>query len=153
MGRLIPAGTGVSKYRGVKLMIEEPEDDEPGADGYPTARAGAGRDEVLVGRIRRQPWGREVRIVALTGWAVALQGKEAEVRASVASAFCTVSSAADSAPLNVAGSVEMLDAGCWFGSASPPSDGWNAAPPDCAIVTSDPMIFVTASMRHLPVEP
>ncbi len=26
MGRLIPAGTGVSKYRGVKLLIEEPEE-------------------------------------------------------------------------------------------------------------------------------
>ena len=26
MGRLIPAGTGVSKYRGVKLFIEEPEE-------------------------------------------------------------------------------------------------------------------------------
>ena len=27
----------------------------PRLDGYPTARAGAGRDEVLVGRIRRDP--------------------------------------------------------------------------------------------------
>ena len=26
MGRLIPAGTGVSKYRGAKLLIEEPEE-------------------------------------------------------------------------------------------------------------------------------
>jgi len=26
MGRLIPAGTGISKYRGVKLLIEEPEE-------------------------------------------------------------------------------------------------------------------------------
>jgi DNA-directed RNA polymerase subunit beta' len=26
MGRLIPAGTGVSKYRGTKLLIEEPEE-------------------------------------------------------------------------------------------------------------------------------
>jgi aspartate-semialdehyde dehydrogenase len=29
--------------------------DEPASDGYPTALAGAGRDEVLVGRIRRDP--------------------------------------------------------------------------------------------------
>jgi aspartate-semialdehyde dehydrogenase len=29
--------------------------DEPAANGYPTALAGAGRDEVLVGRIRRDP--------------------------------------------------------------------------------------------------
>jgi aspartate-semialdehyde dehydrogenase len=29
--------------------------DDPASDGYPTARAGAGRDEVLVGRIRRDP--------------------------------------------------------------------------------------------------
>ncbi len=29
--------------------------DDPDSDGYPTARAGAGRDEVLVGRIRRDP--------------------------------------------------------------------------------------------------
>jgi DNA-directed RNA polymerase subunit beta' len=26
MGRLVPAGTGVSKYRGAKLLIEEPEE-------------------------------------------------------------------------------------------------------------------------------
>jgi len=29
--------------------------DDPASNGYPTARAGAGRDEVLVGRIRRDP--------------------------------------------------------------------------------------------------
>jgi len=29
--------------------------DDPARNGYPTARAGAGRDEVLVGRIRRDP--------------------------------------------------------------------------------------------------
>jgi len=29
--------------------------DDPASDGYPTALAGAGRDEVLVGRIRRDP--------------------------------------------------------------------------------------------------
>jgi aspartate-semialdehyde dehydrogenase len=29
--------------------------DDPAADGYPTARAATGRDEVLVGRIRRDP--------------------------------------------------------------------------------------------------
>jgi DNA-directed RNA polymerase subunit beta' len=26
MGRLIPAGTGISKYRSAKLLIEEPEE-------------------------------------------------------------------------------------------------------------------------------
>ena len=29
--------------------------DDPAQNGYPTALAGAGRDEVLVGRIRRDP--------------------------------------------------------------------------------------------------
>ena len=29
--------------------------DDPASNGYPTALAGAGRDEVLVGRIRRDP--------------------------------------------------------------------------------------------------
>jgi aspartate-semialdehyde dehydrogenase len=29
--------------------------DDPARNGYPTALAGAGRDEVLVGRIRRDP--------------------------------------------------------------------------------------------------
>jgi len=45
MGRLIPAGTGITKYRGAKLLIEEPEEvleSEPMEEEEP---AGAGQEE------------------------------------------------------------------------------------------------------------